>query len=128
MQPRITIQVNNAPRVVTANSPLTEREKARQTLRQSRPTTWSVVVEICEGTVSDGMWVRLTHAAKFTDYAAAEQMAARIEAKIASERRLNEREPLEALNLDHWIWSHGMTNAFTVLQKAPTAQEYVVGY
>lgn len=84
---------------------------------------YAVVVMVCEGMVSDGMWVRLEHAARFLDKEQAERLAARVLASV--------RNPLPGtwggLDLSNWIWSPGPTNAFSDLQKAPTATPYNVG-
>jgi hypothetical protein len=78
---------------------------------------------ICEGMVSDGMWVSLTHAALFADKKAAERLAEKVLAAV--------RKPAPGtwggIDLKNWRWSHGKTNAFTALQEPSTATEYEVG-
>lgn len=81
-----------------------------------------VVLLINEGAVSDGMWVRLVHAAKFTTAAEAEKLAERVR-KAVREKWLN---PESAINPACWTWSASMTNAIRFMQQPSTATEYLV--
>lgn len=79
-----------------------------------------VIALVCEGMVSDGMWVRLRHAAVFASETEAHKLAARIREGVKGKTDLN------GLNLKNWIWGASITNAFTSLQAEPTATEYKV--
>jgi hypothetical protein len=97
-------------------NPCTDVEGRRRIKVGSR---WQVVVQVCEGPVSDGMWVRLTHAARFTDKVKAERLASRVRAAVKP-------DSLEGLDLAQWTWSPGPHNAFSALQSMSKAVEYDV--
>ena len=91
-------------------------------------TRYYVALQINEGMVSDGMWTTLTHAALFATKDAADKLAARVLETVRRSAR-GEVSPgtFFGLDLRHWSWSPGPTQAFTALQAAPTAKEYEVG-
>ena len=111
---------------------VTRQEVTRKTTPDERAATgrysfklgevFRVVLLINEGMVSDGMWVRLVHAAKFTNAADAEKLAERVR-KAVREKWLN---PESALNPKCWTWCDSMTNAIAFMQKPSTATEYLV--
>lgn len=86
-------------------------------------TRFVVVAMVCEGAVSDGMWVRLEHAAQFRDRAEAEKLVHRVEAAA----RASWMNPLAAFDMTKWIWSPSPTNAWASMQQTPTAVPFNVG-
>lgn len=100
-------------------NPILDIEGRRRVKVGSR---FAVVAMVCEGMVSDGMWVRLEHAARFRDKARAERLAEEIRKAVYRPAP----GTWGGLNLAHWLWSHGPTNAFSGLQKPSTAAPYNV--
>jgi len=88
---------------------------------------FQVVALVNEGMASNGMWSRLTHAARFTSKAAVEALAARVRLKTKAEYRKGNYDPFAGIDLTNWTWSPSPCCPFAALQNAPTATEYDVG-
>lgn len=85
---------------------------------------YRVALLINEGMVSDGMWTTLQHDALFADRKQAEQLADKV---LQAVRKPAPPGTWSGLNLAHWFWTPGPTQAFSALQEKPTAIEYKVG-